>query len=74
MRGGRWQSDGKGKEWKCKGSNKGWNYLFQHSMTSDFQSVTAFGRQMIARAKELVEQKYCITNGYRYDAKVCPFV
>ena len=39
-------------------------------MTSDLQSVTAFGRQMIARSKELVEQKYCIANGYPYDAKV----
>ena len=41
-------------------------------MTSDLQSVTAFGRQMIARSKELVEQKYCIANGYPYDAKVRP--
>ena len=41
-------------------------------MTSNLQSVTAFGRQMIARSKELVEQEYCIANGYPYDAKVRP--
>ena len=34
------------------------------------QSVTAFGRQMIAQSKNLIEQKYCIANGYPYDAKV----
>ena len=34
------------------------------------QSVTAFGRQMIERTKQLVEDKYCIANGYSHDAKV----
>eukprot|EP00794_Sanderia_malayensis_P008104 gene8104-8972_t len=33
-------------------------------------SVTAFGRQMIERTKQLVEDKYCIANGYKHDAKV----
>jgi len=33
-------------------------------------SVTAFGRQMIDRTKQLVEDKYNIKNGYKYDAKV----
>eukprot|EP00112_Aurelia_sp_Birch-Aquarium-sp1_P015449 Seg3420.2 transcript_id=Seg3420.2/GoldUCD/mRNA.D3Y31 product="DNA polymerase delta catalytic subunit" protein_id=Seg3420.2/GoldUCD/D3Y31 len=33
-------------------------------------SVTAFGRQMIERTKQLVEDKYCIANGYSHDAKV----
>ena len=34
------------------------------------QSVTAFGRQMIERTKQLVEDRYCIANGYKHDAKV----
>ncbi|XP_031548890.1 DNA polymerase delta catalytic subunit-like [Actinia tenebrosa] len=34
------------------------------------QSVTAFGRMMIERTRELVEDKYKIANGYKYDAKV----
>jgi len=33
-------------------------------------SVTAFGRQMIERTKHLVEDKYCMANGYTHDAKV----
>ncbi|XP_065673456.1 DNA polymerase delta catalytic subunit isoform X2 [Hydra vulgaris] len=33
-------------------------------------SVTAFGRQMIERTKQLVEDKYNIKNGYKYDSKV----
>eukprot|EP00123_Amoebidium_parasiticum_P014505 comp22526_c0_seq1/m.34188 comp22526_c0_seq1/g.34188 ORF comp22526_c0_seq1/g.34188 comp22526_c0_seq1/m.34188 type:complete len:982 (-) comp22526_c0_seq1:1161-4106(-) len=33
-------------------------------------SVTAFGRQMIEKTKELVEAKFCIANGYKHDAKV----
>jgi DNA polymerase delta subunit 1 len=33
-------------------------------------SVTAFGRQMIDKTKELVEGKYTIQNGYPHDAKV----
>ena len=35
------------------------------------QSVTAFGRQMIAHSKEIVEAQYCVAKGYEYDAKVC---
>ena len=34
------------------------------------QSVTAFGRMMIEKTKELVEEKYTIANGYKHDAKV----
>ena len=26
---------------------------------------------MIGQSKDLVESKYCISNGYTYDAKVC---
>ena len=33
-------------------------------------TISAFGRQMIDRTKELVEDKYTIANGYKYDAKV----
>ncbi|XP_066916708.1 DNA polymerase delta catalytic subunit-like [Clytia hemisphaerica] len=33
-------------------------------------SVTAFGRQMIERTKQLVEDKYNIKNGFKYDSKV----
>ncbi|XP_046862075.1 DNA polymerase delta catalytic subunit-like [Xenia sp. Carnegie-2017] len=33
-------------------------------------SVTAFGRMMIERTKELVEEKFTIANGYKHDAKV----
>uniref|UniRef100_T1JE16 DNA polymerase n=1 Tax=Strigamia maritima TaxID=126957 RepID=T1JE16_STRMM len=33
-------------------------------------SVTAFGRQMIEKTKNLVEEKYSIVNGFKYDAKV----
>lgn len=33
-------------------------------------SVTAFGRMMIDKTKELVEEKYTIANGYKHDAKV----
>ncbi|XP_022785647.1 DNA polymerase delta catalytic subunit-like [Stylophora pistillata] len=34
------------------------------------QSVTAFGRMMIERTKELVEEKYTVDNGYKTSAKV----
>lgn len=34
------------------------------------QSVTAFGRMMIEKSKQLVESKYCIANGYKHDSKV----
>ena len=34
------------------------------------QSVTAFGRMMIDRSRELVESRYCMANGYSHDAKV----
>ncbi|XP_074639008.1 DNA polymerase delta catalytic subunit-like [Acropora palmata] len=34
------------------------------------QSVTAFGRMMIERTKELVELKYTVENGYKTNAKV----
>ena len=33
-------------------------------------SVTAFGRQMIDETKRLVESKYCIKNGYKYNSQV----
>lgn len=33
-------------------------------------SVTSYGRQMIERAKEEVEKKYTIANGYSHDAQV----
>lgn len=32
--------------------------------------MTAFGRMMIERTKELVELKYTVDNGYKADAKV----
>ncbi|CAF0747806.1 unnamed protein product [Brachionus calyciflorus] len=34
------------------------------------QSVTSFGRTMIEKTKQLVEEKFQIRNGYKYDAKV----
>ncbi|KAK4320604.1 hypothetical protein Pmani_008540 [Petrolisthes manimaculis] len=34
------------------------------------QSVTAFGRQMIATTKDEVEKKYTIENGYKFNAEV----
>lgn len=34
------------------------------------QSVTAFGRMMIERTKELVESKFTVENGYATNAKV----
>ncbi|XP_070554652.1 LOW QUALITY PROTEIN: DNA polymerase delta catalytic subunit-like [Ptychodera flava] len=34
------------------------------------QSVTAFGRQMIERSKQIVEDKFTVANGYKHDAKV----
>ncbi|XP_033928295.1 DNA polymerase delta catalytic subunit [Melopsittacus undulatus] len=34
------------------------------------QSVTAFGRQMIERTKQLIEERYCLRQGYPADAKV----
>ncbi|XP_062471907.1 DNA polymerase delta catalytic subunit-like, partial [Pezoporus occidentalis] len=34
------------------------------------QSVTAFGRQMIERTKQLVEARYCLAQGFPADAKV----
>eukprot|EP00051_Salpingoeca_urceolata_P010275 m.125101 g.125101 ORF g.125101 m.125101 type:complete len:1107 (+) comp16646_c1_seq1:2250-5570(+) len=33
-------------------------------------SVTGFGRQMIEQTRQLVEEKYCIKNGYAHDAVV----
>ncbi|KAI8807077.1 hypothetical protein BJ742DRAFT_748288 [Cladochytrium replicatum] len=33
-------------------------------------SVTAFGREMIEKTKELVEERYTLANGYKHDAKV----
>ncbi|KAK4127612.1 hypothetical protein N657DRAFT_641619 [Parathielavia appendiculata] len=33
-------------------------------------STTAFGRQMIEKTKQEVEQRYCIANGYSHDAQV----
>ena len=36
----------------------------------NIQSVTAFGRQMIAHSKELVEAQYCVAKGFEHDAKV----
>ncbi|XP_046489003.1 DNA polymerase delta catalytic subunit isoform X2 [Neodiprion pinetum] len=33
-------------------------------------STTAYGRAMIERTKQEVEQKYCIANGYKHDAVV----
>jgi len=36
-----------------------------------FQSVTAFGRQMIEQTKCYVEEKYTVANGYDHNAKVC---
>lgn len=34
------------------------------------QSVTSFGRTMIEKTKQLVEEKFLIKNGYEHDAKV----
>ncbi|KAM8794769.1 DNA polymerase delta catalytic subunit [Eudromia elegans] len=34
------------------------------------QSVTGFGRQMIERTRQLVESRFCLSNGYPGDAKV----
>lgn len=34
------------------------------------QSVTAFGREMIEKTKELVEKRFCLSNGYKHDARV----
>ncbi|KAK4157215.1 DNA polymerase family B-domain-containing protein [Chaetomidium leptoderma] len=33
-------------------------------------STTSFGREMIERTKQEVEQRYCIANGYSHDAQV----
>jgi DNA polymerase delta subunit 1 len=33
-------------------------------------STTSFGRQMIEKTKQEVEQRYCISNGYSHDAQV----
>ncbi|KAL8284175.1 hypothetical protein RQP46_004924 [Phenoliferia psychrophenolica] len=33
-------------------------------------SVTAYGREMIERTKQEVQDKYCTANGYEYDARV----
>jgi DNA polymerase delta subunit 1 len=35
-----------------------------------FQSVTAYGRNMIEQTKQEVEQHYNIENGYQHDAQV----
>lgn len=34
------------------------------------QSVTSFGREMIAFTKQQVEEKYTTENGYKYNAEV----
>ncbi len=34
------------------------------------QSVTSFGRTMIEKTKQFVEDKFTIANGYPFDAKV----
>ncbi|KAI9333940.1 DNA polymerase family B-domain-containing protein [Zopfochytrium polystomum] len=33
-------------------------------------SVTAYGRVMIEKTKQLVEEKFCVANGYAHDARV----
>lgn len=33
-------------------------------------SVTAFGREMIEKTKNVVQEQYCVKNGYTYDAQV----
>lgn len=33
-------------------------------------SVTAFGRQMIHKTRDLVQKKYTVANGYSHDAEV----
>ena len=45
-------------------------YVYLTLTSSCMQSVTAFGRQMIERSRQLVESRYCISNGYSHDAKV----
>ena len=42
-------------------------FIFMHLYP---QSVTAFGRMMIERTKELVELKYTVENGYKANAQV----
>lgn len=37
---------------------------------TSFKSVAAFGHQMIERTKQFVEDKYCIANSFKHDAKV----
>jgi DNA polymerase delta subunit 1 len=32
--------------------------------------VTAYGREMIEKTKQVVEAEYCIANGHSHDAKV----
>ncbi len=32
--------------------------------------MTAFGRMMIEQSRQLVEDKYCTKNGYKYNSKV----
>ena len=44
--------------------------ILRYSTISPFKSVTSFGRQMIDQSKDLVERKYCVANGYPFDAKV----
>ena len=34
------------------------------------QSVTAFGRQMIEQSRQVVESRFCISQGRSHDAKV----
>nr|QZX63221.1 DNA polymerase delta subunit 1 [Halisarca dujardinii] len=34
------------------------------------ESVTGFGRQMIEKSRELVEEKFTVKNGHKHDAKV----
>ena len=43
---------------------------FENKLIIPSQSVTAFGRMMIERTKELVESKYTMENGYKTTAKV----
>ena len=46
------------------------NSVLTSIYTFSMYLIIAFGRQMIDRTKELVEEKYTIANGYKFDAKV----
>lgn len=52
-----------GDDSKEETTDKMWNIV-------SLQSVTAFGRMMIERTKELVEEKYTVDNGYKTNAQV----